>query len=109
MQSLSKSELLTLLSCARSHSNRDWLMILVTYWHGLRASEAVGFTPDSVAGGYITIQRLKGSERTIQRLAEHSEPLLNERAALLDWISRQPQKQSVFKVCRQHFWRLMQK
>ena len=41
MKSLSKEQLASLLTAARAHSERDWLMILVAYNHGLRASEVV--------------------------------------------------------------------
>jgi site-specific recombinase XerD len=39
MEALTKQELLKLLKVARDKSERDWLMILVSFWHGLRASE----------------------------------------------------------------------
>ena len=38
MRHLSKEQLASLLTAARAHSERDWLMILVAYNHGLRAS-----------------------------------------------------------------------
>ena len=38
-----------------------------------------GLTPEAVRDGYITIQRLKGSQRTKQPLIQHEDPLLNER------------------------------
>ncbi len=101
--------MLAVLRSARSSRERDWLMILVAFWHGLRATEVVTFTRDAIADGYLTIRRLKGSLKTTQALMEHSEPLLNEKAALLEYASRQPFGQPVFNVSRQHFWTIMQK
>jgi len=39
---LSPEETLALLKAARSHSTRDWAMILLAYRHGLRPSEVCG-------------------------------------------------------------------
>jgi len=109
MDSLSKPELLRLLKVARAVSERDWLMILVSYWHGLRVSELVGLTGSSVADGYLTVDRLKGSERTVQALVRHSKPLLSEREALIEFARKTYPKARIFKISRQHAWRLMQR
>lgn len=83
-------------------------MILVAFWHGLRATEVVGFTRDAISDGYLTIQRLKGSYKTTQALMEHSEPLLNEKSALIEYALKSSFNQPVFHITRQHFWRLFQ-
>ena len=67
---------------------RDWLLLLVSFWHGLRASEAINLTPENFADGFLTVQRLKGSMRTVQPLVEDENELLNEKKALESWISR---------------------
>jgi integrase len=108
VQHLSKEELLRLLGSARRHSERDWLAILVGFWHGLRVSEIISFTPAAVRDGYITIQRLKGSLKTVQPLVSHAEPLLNEKPALIAWVERAEPYKPVFDLSRQHFWRIMQ-
>jgi integrase len=51
MQHLSKDELLALLREAKASRERDWLMILVGFWHGLRASEVTGLKRDAVRDG----------------------------------------------------------
>ena len=84
--SLSSKELLALLGKARARRLRDWVAILLCYWHGLRRSELVEIRARDVRDGCLTIQRLKGSEKTAQLLQEHSEPLLNARAALEEWL-----------------------
>lgn len=109
IQSLTRDELLALLRTAKAHRRRDWLLILLTYWHGLRASESVGIKAHDIASGYITTRRLKGSEKTVQQLVEHKEPLLNERQALIDFVAGIKGNQRPFGFTRQHFWRLMQR
>ena len=109
MQHLSKDELLALLREAKASREQDWLMILVAFWHGLRASEVTAFRPDAVRDGYLIIQRLKGSLRTVQPLVEHPDPLLSERHALIEYSSGSAFNQPVFKVSRSQFWRLVQR
>lgn len=84
-------------------------MILVAFWHGLRATEVVTFTRDAISDGFLTIQRKKGSLRTVQPLPENSEPLLNLKSALIDYASKANPGEPIFKVSRQHFWRLVQR
>ena len=109
MEALSKAELLALLSAAREHSVRNWLMILVAYSHGLRASEVVTMQRDAIADGCMTVARLKGSLRTVQPLVEDANPLLDERNGLFAFIGSVHGKQKLFPVTRQHFWRLVQR
>ena len=109
IQALNRDELLALLRAARAHSERNWLLILLTYWHGLRRSESVGIKARDIASGYITTRRLKGSDKTVQQLCEHVEPLLNERQAFLDYMVGKTENQLAFNFTRQHFWRLMQR
>jgi integrase len=109
MQHLSKDELLALLREAKASRERDWLMILVSFWHGLRASEVTGFKRDAVRDGHLVVQRLKGSLRTIQPLVEHADALLNERQALIDFAEKSNFNQPVFKLSRSQFFRLVQR
>jgi len=106
VQSLSIDELLAILAAAKAKRERDWLMMLVGFAHGLRPSEVVALTPDNIHDGMITVQRLKGSMRTTQPLLEHENPLLNECEPLTHWALLCGPKQRLFKVGRQHFWRL---
>jgi integrase len=88
--SLSDEQLLALLALAHATCLRDWVLILVTYWHGLRASEAVGLVESDfdLAAGEVLIDRGKGSDTgQRQTLQEHENPLLNERAAVEWWLA----------------------
>ncbi len=44
MKSLNRTELDALLAVARQHSEQDYLMLLVTFSHGLRVSETLSLT-----------------------------------------------------------------
>lgn len=84
-------------------------MILVAFWHGLRASEVVALTADHVKGGFITVQRLKGSLKTTQSLIRHVDPLLDEATALFEYTLNLEPNQKLFSVHRGHFWRIVQR
>jgi integrase/recombinase XerD len=107
MQGFSKSEILALLGAAKVKRQRDWLMILLAFNHGLRASEVIGLTAANVRDGYLDVQRLKGSLRTIQPLLAHRLALLNEREAMIDFVRNTPATQRLFPITRQRFWQLV--
>jgi integrase/recombinase XerD len=109
MNALSKPELRALLESAKAYRERDWLMILVAFWHGLRASELVAITPNSLRDGHLTVSRLKGSLKTIQPLIGHPDPLFDEKAALLDYTQGMHANQKLFPVGRTQFWRIVAK
>lgn len=100
---------MAILRAAKAHRTRDWLMILVAWRHGLRASEVVAITHDDLKDGQLDTQRLKGSERTIQPLGTDPDPLLDERAGLVEYCRGFNRNQRLFAVTRQHFWRLVQR
>lgn len=120
MVSLTPGETLAVLKAAQEHSSRDWAMILLAYRHGLRASEVCGLRLGDVGlkDGSISIQRLKGSLRTVQPLYQHrGQPLLDERAALRAWLRARPADGSDYlftsqkggKLDRTQFFRVFQK
>lgn len=106
LEALSKPELIALLRAAREHSQRNHLMILMAYSHGLRASEVIALTRDDVQGCMLIVSRLKGSLRTVQPLLTDENPLLDERSA---FFAYQTKSKRLFPITRQHFWRLMQR
>jgi type 1 fimbriae regulatory protein FimB len=89
MQYLTPDELLMILKEARSHSARNWAMIVLAYRHGLRVSEVCNLRLADVdmRSEAITVRRLKGSMLTVQPLYRHKgQPLLDEVAALRNWF-----------------------
>lgn len=86
---LTPEETLAALRAAKDRCVRDWCMVLLAYRHGLRASEVCGLRLADVnlKDGAISIQRLKGSMRTVQPLYSHrGQPLLDEVLALRSWL-----------------------
>jgi integrase len=108
LEALSKEQLLGILAAARAHRERDWLMILVGYSHGLRPSEVVGIKSDDIKDGYVTVARLKGSNRTTQRLVDDENPLLDEVRGLFEFTRRHTPNQRLFPVTRRQFGRLFE-
>src|SRR5450755_1654946 len=106
MQHLNRTELLALLRVAKEQSERDWLLLLTTFWHGLRASEATGLKTDQIRDGYLSVQRLKGSLKTRQPLVTHKNPLLDEKTALETVVAGLPSKSRLFPISRVQFFRI---
>jgi type 1 fimbriae regulatory protein FimB len=100
-QSLTPEQLLNLLSAARKRRVRDWLILLIAFWHGLRVSEVIALKRENFEGSKLIVKRLKGSLRTEQELASHENPLLDERAAMFDFLRNQRGNQRLFPITRQ--------
>lgn len=100
-------QVLKLLAHARRESERDWLLILMTFVHALRASEAVGITADNIVGTKLVLKRLKRSRPVEDELLEHANPLLNERAAVLALCRSTRAKQKLFPISARTFQRRM--
>jgi len=80
-------ELLAVLKVARQRRTRDWCMFLLAYRHGLRTTEVCSLKLREVENGTLSVQRRKGSGRTVQSLCPHpQEPLLDEIEALQAWL-----------------------
>jgi type 1 fimbriae regulatory protein FimB len=114
VEHLSREQLLEVLTQAKAARDRDWLLLLVSFWHGLRASEAIRLTPENFTDGYLTVQRLKGSLRTVQPLVVDENELLNERMAIEAWIDRhrlagRGRGERLFPISRIQFFRLMRR
>ena len=116
MKFLESNELIALLKAAKARSNRDWAMLLLTYRHGMRASEICGLKLLDVdmKCHSITFQRVKGSMKSMQPLERLAgQPLLNEPTALRLWLAdRQDESDYLFtsqkggKLTENGFWRL---
>ena len=116
MEHLTREQTIQLMARAKASRERDWVLFLVAFWHGLRASEAVKLTPANFSDGYLTIKRLKGSYKTAHPLVEDGEELLDERAAVARWLEQHKALhagdgclQRLFPVSRIQFWRLFRR
>jgi integrase len=97
MKHLSKPELDALLAVAKESSPHDHLLFLLAFNHGLRISEVINLTANNFRDGYITVQRLKGSMKTSQKL------LPNEAALLAEY--KIPECGRLFPIDRTTAWR----
>jgi integrase len=102
MDHLSWEQLKRLLAVAKDHSPRNWMLLLIIFWHGLRVSEALALTPRNLRDGHLRIQRLKGSLRTDQPLISHKNPLLDEKAAILAYVAALRPDEKLFDISRQN-------
>jgi site-specific recombinase XerD len=114
---LTPDETLVILRTARSHSARDWAMILLAYRHGMRASEicALELNDVNLKESFLSIRRLKGSLNTTQPLYRHKgQPLLDEVTALRSWFRERRSDGSTFlflsqkggRIHRSQFFRI---
>src|ERR1035437_9743915 len=95
MKSLIKSELDALLKVARSHSESDYLMFKLSFYHGLRVSEVLSLTAENIVGGCLVIQRLKGSKKSILPLPVDDRDAVEELSA---------KGGPFFTICRKTAW-----
>jgi integrase len=109
LQHLSNAQITALLTQAFDCSERDGLMILVAFLHGLRASELVGIKRLHITDTHLAVKRLKGSNRTVQTLFDNPDPLLDERRRLLKYVAGLADSDIVFPVTRRQFHRIVQK
>ena len=100
-------QVLKLLGEARKESERDWLLLCVTFVHALRASEAVALTAANVVGTKLVVKRLKKSRPVEDELLAHKNPLLNERRVLLDLCRNTRPNQRLFPMSARTFQRRM--
>jgi integrase len=108
MKHLTRDELRALLTVAKAHSERDHLMILTGFWHGLRCSEIVKMRGTQIRDGYLTVQRLKGSLKTTQPLVSNADPLLDEKTAM-EQRAEYVGDGLMFPISRSQFWRVIRK
>ena len=87
---LTENELRALLIKTRDHDHRCYLMFLVTALHGLRVTELINLRVKDFAfnGKYwfLTVQRLKGSNKTTQKLISSTDALFDEARLVNDWV-----------------------
>ncbi len=97
MNHLSKRELNALLEAAKAN-RRDYLMIHTACIHGLR-SEVVGLTTTNVRDGFLILQRLKGSLKTVQPASP----------VLIDFVFTLEPGEKIFPLSRRQFQRVVHK
>lgn len=99
MKSMSREQLDALLNAAKQESEIDYLMLLVTFNHGLRVSETLSLTKNNIRDGYISVARGKGSLP-----CQH--PLLGSERQRLEKLAATAEGK-LFTISRVTFWRRM--
>jgi type 1 fimbriae regulatory protein FimB len=87
---LTADQLEEVMTAAMRESARDHAMLLVIFHHALRASEAADLKLAAInwSSMEITIQRKKGSLKTVQQLvSQRGKPALDEVRALRRWLA----------------------
>ena len=106
-QHLTPAELRSLLTAAREHSARNWLMILAMYLHGLRVSELTGMTRESIQNGNLVVQRLKNGYLNVQPLHEDSDELFSEVPLLQKMVAALKPGERIFPLSRIQVYRIV--
>jgi integrase/recombinase XerD len=83
---LELNEMLNVLAEAKKVSARNHCLVLFAFRFGLRATELSLLKVSDVAHGVCDVQRLKGSEHTVQAITADQNPLLDTKAALSAWL-----------------------
>lgn len=107
MNHLTQDELKSLLR--EVPDERQKLMLKVGFFHGLRVSELIGLTGKNIRDGYINVQRLKGSAKTVQPYVKHPDPELDESLALIMVASTIGYNEILFPITRNGVYKLMQR
>lgn len=81
-------------------AQRKQIMILVTFWHGLRASETCALRGENIKHGYVRTPRLKHSEKCSQPYQYYPDPVLDESAKLTLLSSQVDDRDLIFPMSR---------
>lgn len=101
MKYLPKTELEAILAAAAKESVRDHLLLMMSFNHGLRVSEAVKkLTVDNIQDGYLVMERSKRSKSIVHPL------LPAEREILKTYMAGKTGR--LFPISRVQAWRLVQ-
>jgi site-specific recombinase XerD len=90
MQYLDITQVTSVLRSAYKASRRDHLILLLSFQHGLRASEVAALRVQDVQDGLIRVARLKGSLETAQPLMGSKNVVFDESRALAAWLEERP-------------------
>ena len=90
-------------------NERQRLAVLVAFEHGLRISELINLTKENIKDGYISVQRLKGSLKTVQPYVKHPDPELDESEPLRNLYKELKPGERLFPWTRNGMHKMMQR
>lgn len=89
-------------------NERQKLMLKVAFLHGLRVSELINLKRENIRDGYLSVQRLKGSMKTVQPyVADEGE--LDEAQGLRELYKALKPGERLFPMTRNGVYKLMQR
>jgi integrase len=77
MEYLTREELKRLFQEAYKANRQHHLCLVTSLFHGLRISETLAITGKDIKDGQLSVQRMKGSNATIQRVHRDDDPLFD--------------------------------
>ena len=107
MQHLTIAELKQLIN--QIPNERHKLMVVVGFLHGLRVSELINLRKEDIRDGYISVQRLKGSLKTVQPFVTHPDPDISEAERLNLLYGTLKAGERLFPMTRNGVYRLFQR
>jgi integrase len=107
MRYMSIAQVKALLSAIPDDRNR--LMVLVAFNHALRVSEVTNLTGRDIQDGHVSVQRLKGSMKTIQPFVASPDPLLDESVRLAELARTVGRTERLFPMTRNGVYKLIQR
>jgi integrase len=107
MNHLTQTEIKALLD--NIPDERKKLMFKVGFLHGLRVSELINLTKEDIRDGYVKVQRLKGSLKTVQPFVNHPDAELDESAGLKDLFGTLSKGERLFPWTRNGVFKMMKK
>jgi integrase/recombinase XerD len=84
-------------------------MVKVGFLHGLRVSELINLTREDIWGGFVKVQRLKGSLKTVQPYVKHPDPEISEYDDLMALAGVLKPRERVFPMTRFGVYKLIQR
>jgi integrase len=100
MQYLDRSEIRRFFTVAyEKGTRRHHLALLMGFWHGLRCSEVINILGSDIQDGQLSVQRLKGSNATLQPIHRDANPAF-DCSPLLAIAAATPNAR-LFPFCRQ--------
>jgi len=84
-------------------------MLKVAFLHGLRVTEFTSLTRESIKDGYLQVQRLKGSLKTVQPFVKNDDPDLDESVELSELYKALKPGERLFPMTRNGVYKLMQR
>lgn len=90
-------------------NDRQKLMLKVAFLHGLRVSEVINLRREDIKDGFVKVQRLKGSLKTVQPYVKSTDHEVDEAEGLQALYNQVKPKERLFPMTRNGVYKLMQR